>query len=792
MKKTKTVISLLLVLAMVLALTACGQDSTGATTGAATVLAQTTSPTQAGPDCKTLYADAKADAMAMEDVKLKVTTTEKRTVGSDTFVNTSSQTILCHGLNTDHLVVKIEEDAEYSLKRVTAQYYYQDGKGYTTCAGGSFVSPLDQEGFLELFSPVALLDENLYSSVTSEPLKKGQKLTFTGADVIEDWIGADERFIPQELGGTAVLNEDGSLKETSYSMIYTIGGVSTDFSSTVKVQALEKEEIPDLTSMLARLNSEALEIPTLILPALIEQAKGSLEASQALSAQMQHISVSAAGNLTSTLMTGLETWGKGNDFSCKISSNNTLADFEGNSDNAIFDETYIDGLYTFTMKGGEPETDPNVDADALQYAISKDLTYYIAPLANIKSMTAKATNTNLLISYDMNEERGEFLSESVSSSLFDDPDLLNNAASDYRTDSVSGYLSLDLITGLPVAISSAYTGTHTIDGTEYTLADTVNQTIHLGSNSAYEAIHGEPLPEAEPEQTATPLLYHVTNEDGQEMWLFGTIHVGDSRTAYLPQTVYDAFDAADALAVEFDIQELDEAVMEDPALAMKILQSFYFTDGSTLSSHLEPELYAAAVTALKATGNYDITGSAEVLRPAIASTMLDNYITSQSYSLYPEKGADNRLLTRAKAQGKKIMDVESAEAQLGMMADFSDELQALLLTEALHADPIQACRDLTELYELWCRGDEAALSKFLKEDTAPSEEMTEEEKALVEEYWNALGTNRNDDMLEVAKAYLASDETVFYAVGLAHLLAEDGLVNTLRAAGYTVELVKAN
>ena len=195
---------------------------------------------------------------------------------------------------------------------------------------------------------------------------------------------------------------------------------------------------------------------------------------------------------------------------------------------------------------------------------------------------------------------------------------------------------------------------------------------------------------------------------------------------------------------------------------------------------------------MKATGNYDITGSAEVLRPSIASTMLDNYITAQSYSLYPEKGADNRLLTRAKAQGKKILDVESAEEQLGMMADFSDELQALLLTEALNADPIENQRNLSELYELWCRGDEAALSQFLKEDTAPSEDMTEAEKALVEEYWNALGTNRNDDMLEVAKAYLASDETVFYAVGLAHLLAEDGLVNTLRAAGYTVELVKAN
>jgi len=33
---------------------------------------------------------------------------------------------------------------------------------------------------------------------------------------------------------------------------------------------------------------------------------------------------------------------------------------------------------------------------------------------------------------------------------------------------------------------------------------------------------------------------------------------------------------------------------------------------------------------------------------------------------------------------------------------------------------------------------------------------------------------------------------VFYAVGLAHVLAEEGLVNSLREAGYTVEPVEYN
>ena len=68
-------------------------------------------------------------------------------------------------------------------------------------------------------------------------------------------------------------------------------------------------------------------------------------------------------------------------------------------------------------------------------------------------------------------------------------------------------------------------------------------------------------------------------------------------------------------------------------------------------------------------------------------------------------------------------------------------------------------------------------------------DLAGEEAALYEEYNKSISSDRNAGMLEVAKDYLESGDVVFYAVGLAHLLAEDGLVFTLRDAGYTVELV---
>ena len=109
------------------------------------------------------------------------------------------------------------------------------------------------------------------------------------------------------------------------------------------------------------------------------------------------------------------------------------------------------------------------------------------------------------------------------------------------------------------------------------------------------------------------------------------------------------------------------------------------------------------------------------------------------------------------------------------------------LAGAMNTSIVEYYKDLMELYEMYIDADEAEMTAYLNDEDLS--ELTAEELALYEEYTKAMETDRNKGMLEVAKQYLESDEVVFYAVGLAHLLAEDGLVNTLRDAGYTVELV---
>jgi uncharacterized protein YbaP (TraB family) len=317
---------------------------------------------------------------------------------------------------------------------------------------------------------------------------------------------------------------------------------------------------------------------------------------------------------------------------------------------------------------------------------------------------------------------------------------------------------------------------------------------------AYHTITDKYPEEEKPPVEATPLLYHVTGADGSEMWLFGTIHVGDERTAFLPQEIYDAFEASDALAVEFNLNEDDKNMEEDEEYADSITELYYYTDDSQTKDHLEEEVYEAAVKMLKCLGQYN--SNMDYMKPFVWESSITGALRQNGRRLFSEKGMDRRLLDLAEKAGKEILDVESAEEQTQMLSNFSDGLQEQLLKEALTYDRSSYNEGLLELFEMWCAGDEEALRKYINDDEEETEEDTEGEaeeettevdeelEALRQEYENAMSTERDINMIEIAKGYLTSGKTVFYAVGLAHLLANDGLVDGLRAAGYTVELVE--
>lgn len=292
----------------------------------------------------------------------------------------------------------------------------------------------------------------------------------------------------------------------------------------------------------------------------------------------------------------------------------------------------------------------------------------------------------------------------------------------------------------------------------------------------------EPMETEPAESVITPLLYKVTDSEGHVAWLFGSIHVGEDYFYPLPSYVLDAYESADALAVEFDIVSFET----DLSAQMDALQPMVYGDGTTITDHISQELYSEAKALLKKLGIYN--SALDYYCPSLWSSFIDSALYEQ-LGVDTTLGIDLHLLNRAHKEGKTILDVESAAFQYGMLADFSEELQTMLLEASVEnaGKPEESKEDLHQLVDAWASGDEALITSLLN-----SEESFEsaEEEALYAEYQEAMITSRNLSMTDFAEDALKSGQQVFICVGAAHIVGEGAMAELLAQRGYTVEIVR--
>lgn len=284
------------------------------------------------------------------------------------------------------------------------------------------------------------------------------------------------------------------------------------------------------------------------------------------------------------------------------------------------------------------------------------------------------------------------------------------------------------------------------------------------------------------QSTATPLLYKVSDENGNVLWLFGSIHVGMESYYPLPEYVLTAFDGSDALAVEMDIMAFEWNF----PLQTQLLQKLMYLDGSTVQSHLQPETYRRAVEILEENESYN--ESFTYYKPVFWWSTIESLCMKKT-GAQTALGIDRHLLKRARNDGKPVREVESAEFQYGMMAEFSEELQVELLESsiALYDNWEASAADLQQMMELWASGDEAAFAAYLNTE---AEFADEQEAALYAEYNDKLIVQRNATMTEYAEEALLSGEEIFICVGAAHIVGQGAIAENLRELGYTVEIVR--
>ena len=281
-----------------------------------------------------------------------------------------------------------------------------------------------------------------------------------------------------------------------------------------------------------------------------------------------------------------------------------------------------------------------------------------------------------------------------------------------------------------------------------------------------------------------PLMWQVTGKDGGKMYLFGTIHLGDERNEQIMKKIASKVDECDSLAVECDTV----AYQNDYSAMIKNVYNMMYTDGTSVKDHMSAELYDKCKEYLSERDSYN--QMYDMYHLSFWIQLLEQTAIAES-PLDTELAMDTLLINHANDNDQNILEVESVDEQYEMLDSFSDEMYDLLLKEFFDSEKSYT-DSISEMYEAWVVGDDSKLLEMLESDEeSDEEELTEDQKKMVEDYNDKMYTSRNLKMAQKAQKYIESGQTVFFAVGTAHMLSDEGLVKLLTDKGYTVEKITA-
>ena len=281
------------------------------------------------------------------------------------------------------------------------------------------------------------------------------------------------------------------------------------------------------------------------------------------------------------------------------------------------------------------------------------------------------------------------------------------------------------------------------------------------------------IPAAHADQPAQdgkrPLLWKVSDADNS-VYLLGSFHLLKADDYPLPAEVDRAFDDSASL-----LFEVDPAAMTAPESVAAMQKYMAYEDGKTLSAVLPKPTLAKLGTLVSASG-----GSLQALEhsePWAVNLGLVLGIT-QAMGFRPELGLDRKLMARAQDAGKPATGLETVEDQMKAMDSVPYAEQTQGMDEFLD-DPQKVVREMTNMHAWWRAGDVAKLDA----------EMRAEMARKTPESYRLLDVERNQAWLPQVEKRLSDSkkDNTLVVVGALHLLGGDGLVEQLRAKGYTVE-----
>ncbi len=261
-------------------------------------------------------------------------------------------------------------------------------------------------------------------------------------------------------------------------------------------------------------------------------------------------------------------------------------------------------------------------------------------------------------------------------------------------------------------------------------------------------------------------LWKVRSETATA-YLLGSIHLLKPDMYPLDGKIEEAFERSGVLVVESDVRGGTGGEKQK-----RMLESAMYPPGDGIENHVAKETLSLLMRKFPQL-SLDRVGR---LKPwALAMTLA--VLEYQKMGLDYDYGIDVYFLGKARG-GKRVREIEGADAVISMLNGFSDEEQDLFLQYTL-LDLDEIGEKTDRLLRAWTEGDAAGMDEIISESLR--------ERPRLQPVFDALFYRRNEKMASKIEEYLKEKGQFFVVVGAGHLVGEKGIVERLRRKGFTVE-----
>jgi uncharacterized protein YbaP (TraB family) len=260
-------------------------------------------------------------------------------------------------------------------------------------------------------------------------------------------------------------------------------------------------------------------------------------------------------------------------------------------------------------------------------------------------------------------------------------------------------------------------------------------------------------------------LWQLRSDKG-DIYVLGSIHFLKKENYPLNPAIEKAFDRAKKLVFEIDLKSDDSAVQR------LTIEKGLHRDGKTLEQNISAETYSLAAKRAQEL-DVDIRALSPLKPWVVALTMTSLQLRKLGFDA--NSGVDQYLAGRAAKAGKAIAGLETAAFQIGLMDQLSAADQESMLRQSLREMDLLD-KGLDQIVRSWAAGDVHGLEKLLLD--AMREYPAVHKKIVVD---------RNRRWLPEIERIIKQGESVLVVVGAAHLVGKEGVIELLKARGYTLE-----